>query len=298
MSASNSSASNSARFQRLLDLNSRWDGYISVAVYTKQNATVTNFIDPFIKSHASSFDGKVSFHLIIDKRSDKDKKYYPINVMRNIAMEQTETELVLNLDVDFIPSLHSHDRLKMHISHLKDKIWSIMVLPAFERKLSGNENWATITSSNLPATKKELLKRIGAGDDERFIPFHSKFFPAGHGPTEYARWYKASDPYHVGYQKDYEPYYVVRKSAELPPFWEHFTGFGKNKLSWVEEMYIAGYELFIVPDAFIIHINHSKKEIHRRLRKEMNIEYKHRFWPYLTRTYAKVSAKNKAIFKV
>merc|ERR1719162_1642411 len=74
---------------------------------------------------------------------------------------------------------------------------------------------------------------------------------------DFARWYKASDAYMINYKKNFEPYYVVLKTDKLPQFWEHLTGFGKNKLSWVEEMALAGYEFHVAPDCFLVHINHS-----------------------------------------
>jgi len=288
--ATHMSISNSARFQRLLDLASRWDGYISVAIYTKQASEVTKIIDSFIESHKQLFDDKLTFHLVVDNRIDRDTEFYPNNFLRNIAMKHTLTDFVLNLDVDFIPSLHSHKKLQSHVKRLDSNSLSIIILPAFERILSDNEDWATITSDDLPDTKKQLLKDMRANSTRIYTPFHHSYFSAGHGPTDYARWYKASDPYQVGYKKNFEPYYVVQKSTELPQFWEHFTGFGKNKLSWVEEMALVGYEFHVTPNAFLIHINHqhTKDNNVRVVRKEIFDEYSNSFCPYLTATYGEV----------
>jgi len=291
--ATQMSTNNPARFQRLLDLASRWDGYISVAIYTKMSETgygkVSEAVDTFIDAHGSLFKDKVAIHLVIDKRFSKASEFYPNNLLRNIATEYSLTKLIINLDVDFIPSLNSHNQLLFHISKLKNHKRAVMMLPSFERQLADNEDWENVTSSDLPTTKTKLLKEMKSNPERVYSPFHHSFFPAGHGPTDFARWYKANDAYMINYKKNFEPYYVVLKTNKLPQFWEHFTGFGKNKLSWVEEMALAGYEFHVAPDCFLVHINHShpNSEPKREVRKSILREYSNSFWPYLTDTYGK-----------
>jgi len=291
--ATQMSTNNPARFQRLLDLASRWDGYISVAVYTKMSETgyakMSEAIDTFIDTHGSHLKDKVAYHLVIDKRYNKASEFYPTNLLRNIATEHTLTKLIINLDVDFIPSISSHNQLLYQVSKLKNPKRAVLMLPSFERQLADNENWENVTSSDLPATKKKLLREMRRNKEKVYSPFHHSFFPAGHGPTDFARWYKASDAYMVNYKKNFEPYYVVLKTDKLPQFWEHLTGFGKNKLSWVEEMALAGYEFHVAPDCFLVHINHShpNSEPKREVRESILKEYSESFWPYLTETYGK-----------
>ena len=292
--ATQMSTNNPARFQRLLDLASRWDGYISVAVYTKMSETgyskLTEAVDTFIDTHGSHLKDKVAFHLVIDKRYNKASEFYPNNLLRNIATEYTMTKLIINLDVDFIPSQNSHNQLLYQVSKLKNPRRAVLMLPSFERQLADNEDWEKVTSSDLPTTKKKLLREMRRTNKKKvYSPFHHSFFPAGHGPTDFARWYKASDAYMVNYKKNFEPYYVVLKTDKLPQFWEHLTGFGKNKLSWVEEMALAGYEFHVAPDCFLVHINHShpNSEPKREVRESILKEYSESFWPYLTEKYGK-----------
>ena len=68
-------------------------------------------------------------------------------------------------------------------------------------------------------------------NDKTYKIFLLKSKTQAHNATDYERWYATDDQlYDVSYQADYEPYVVVRRDSNLPPFWEHFTGFGRNKL--------------------------------------------------------------------
>ena len=162
--ATHTSTEDYVRFQRLLDMTSRWDGYISVAVYVKQSKTgknnLTKEIDSFIDTHSSEFEGKVAFHLVIDRRNNKDSEFYPNNFLRNIAMENTLTDLIMNLDIDFIPSLNSHNLLQSHMSQLENNTKAVLILPSFERSLAKNEDWENITSSDLPSSKIQLINQM------------------------------------------------------------------------------------------------------------------------------------------
>jgi Glycosyl-transferase for dystroglycan len=230
----------------------------------------------------------VDFHLVYDGRPHESTKHYPHNFLRNIAVDNALTDLVLNVDADFIPSFGSHDLLldSFKFSPELNDDHVLLILPAFERKVSCEDDYALLDASRLPATKPELLQYMdlypGVVDQ-----FH-KFFKAGHGPTDYERWYSTSEIYRVDYMLDYEPYFVIRKSPNVPPFWEHFTGFGKNKLSWVEEVALSGFQFYVSPEAFLIHINHDymKQEV-RAVRPFILDEYAQHFNVYLKSVYGK-----------
>ena len=59
---------------------------------------------------------------------------YPVNAMRNAALDGAKTRLVLLLDVDYIPSAGLHQRLSADVelqAKLDDENIAV-VLPAFE----------------------------------------------------------------------------------------------------------------------------------------------------------------------
>ena len=217
--ATHMSTEESVRFQRLLDMTSRWNGYISVAIYVKQyeseEENLIKIINSFLDVYSNFFEDKVAIHLVIDRRKSRDSEFYPINFLRNIAMENTMTDLVMNLDIDFIPSLNSHNLLQSHMSDLKNETKVVMILPSFERSLARDEDWKSITSSELPSSKIQLMNEIKknyrktkAEKKEVYSPFHLSLFNEGHGPTDFPRWYNASDVYMVRYISDFEPYYL------------------------------------------------------------------------------------------
>ena len=217
-------------------------------------------VESFWRDNAEQLEGKVIIHLVIDGRKPGDDGdtglYYPHNILRNIAMEHTPTDLAFYNDIDFIPSANSHAMLLKHLSSLHEDRPSVMILPAFERKLFEGEGESQIITQDVPFSKANLLSQLDS-NFERIAPFHENY-ASGHGPTNYAKWYRAVEPYDVEHDLDYEPYFVVNKKKwDVPLFWEHFTGFGKNKQSWVEELAVAGFRFYVCPDAFIVHIDHS-----------------------------------------
>ncbi len=65
---------------------------------------------------------------------------------------------------------------------------------------------------DVPHTKDQLLRMVA---QDRIRQVHKdKWFPA-HGPTDYEHWYATRELYQVPYQRDYEPYYIVRKDVPL-----------------------------------------------------------------------------------
>jgi hypothetical protein len=62
----------------------------------------------------------------------------------------------------------------------------------------------------------------------------------------------------------YEPYLVVRYCREMPPFQEAFTGYGRNKVSWMTHSRRLGHKYQQPGGAFVIHFPHaySKARLH------------------------------------
>ena len=120
-------------------------------------------------------------------------------------------------------------------------------------------------------------------------PFHLEEFPPGHGPTKFSKWYEASELYKVEYEYKFEPYFVIKKYHDLPPFWEKFHGRYSNKYSWVGELSLAGYSFYVDPSCFLIHVNHNydyyDDEIDDHWQR-MPIEFEERFkLDHLLQTY-------------
>ena len=166
------------KLQRLEDLASRWiddGGYISVAIYAPDEVTANNISDKFRLYFEDNSDlfKRVVAQLVVDKRPKGDYKNnsglrspheYPVNILRNIALEEAPTDHIMYIDVDFIPSVGAHSHLVqqlslMDVSMKKEKM--ALILPAFERKLSKLETDSSSSSSmesfHLPSNKEEFL---------------------------------------------------------------------------------------------------------------------------------------------
>jgi hypothetical protein len=55
----------------------------------------------------------------------------------------------------------------------------------------------------------------------------------------------------------YEPYVVISAAAS-PRYDERFTGYGKNKIQFIQHIRFAGFRFFILPREFLIHFPHPR----------------------------------------
>lgn len=86
----------------------------------------------------------------------------------------------------------------------------------------------------------------------------------GHGSTRYDKW--VEQPGHELFELScvssnrYEPYLVVRVCRDLPPFQTVFTGYGKNKITWIMHLRRLGWKLFQLGEAFVTHFPHPESQ--------------------------------------
>ena len=71
------------------------------------------------------------------------------------------------------------------------------------------------------------------------------------------KWLKKDKVYEVTLNKNkgFEPYFVTHRNAIL--YDEIFNGCGFDKVSQVHDMRAMGYKLKMLPDSFIVHLNHN-----------------------------------------
>ena len=55
----------------------------------------------------------------------------------------------------------------------------------------------------------------------------------------------------------YEPYLLVPNAPLTPRFDERFVGYGKNKIQFVQHLRLSGFQFFVLPRAFVIHVPHT-----------------------------------------
>ena len=155
----------------------------------------------------------------------------------------------------------------MHRGELHKDHKIALVIPAFQLSAqceSFDEACRDLHSSMLPDTKAELVSMYR---EQSLEPVISQFDSAtnfhGHGSTRYADWCTQKEdellPIDCLTSKDrYEPYLVLRYCQELPPFQEAFTGYGQNKITWVQQVLRSGWKLHQVGGSFLVHVPHPK----------------------------------------
>mmetsp|Transcript_15970 Transcript_15970/g.37652 ORF Transcript_15970/g.37652 Transcript_15970/m.37652 type:complete len:598 (-) Transcript_15970:50-1843(-) len=207
---------------------------------------------------------------------------YPVNKLRNEALRGARSQLVLLVDVDFLPS----DGLYGSLCGKDDgrKLFRALCGPSRKSDGAQKPRALVIPAFEARSWKKEEVKPHGqmlshgglkeayeAGDT---LGFHTWYFPKGHGATNFQRWFAGPaeedmdrgvrdrlrkrthgvNAYHVEYEEGFEPY-VVAARHQVPAYDERFKGYGMNKISHLHEMAKGqGFKFFVMDnfEAFLV----------------------------------------------
>ncbi|KAI1237915.1 Glycosyltransferase-like protein LARGE2, partial [Lamprotornis superbus] len=226
------------RLQMLEAICKHWAGPISLALYMS-DAEAQQFLRYAQASEVLSARRNIAYHIVY-----KEGQFYPINLLRNVALANTQTPYVFLTDIDFLPMYGLYDYLRNSIQQLElPQRKAALIVPAFE---------TLHYRLTFPKSKAELLSMLDMGS---LYTFRYHVWPKGHAPTDYAKWRTATVPYRVAWQPDFEPYVVVRR--DCPRYDQRFVGFGWNKVSHIMELDAQEYELLVLPNAFMIHMPHA-----------------------------------------
>eukprot|EP01132_Coremiostelium_polycephalum_P005757 gene5757-7164_t len=231
------------RLYKVAKMAERWRGPISTAVYITNPEVdidkMKNMIDvnPILKEFAD-------IHLFYANHTR-----YPVNNLRNFAIQSARTDYVFIMDADFVTPTGLHDYLVSWIEHpnynTDPEIKHAFVVPSFS-------TWSD--PDTIPNDKEGLLKKMV--EDQTIKPSNLEVCMKCHTPTNYPRWMIATEPYYVDYHWVYEPYLVYNRSRnEL--FDERLKGYGFDKNSHVWVMAAQKYRFTVLPRAYIVHINHD-----------------------------------------
>lgn len=231
------------RLQLIESLCKHWEGPISLALYMS-DSEVQQFYSYVMESETLRERRNIGYHIVY-----KDGSYYPINILRNVALSQVVTPYVFLTDVDFLPMFSLYEYLKrsisssMGLSDGRSKEKTALVVPAFETQRY---------RINFPRSKSELLAMLDMGT---LFTFRYHVWTRGHAPTDYLKWRAAGSPYRINWEPDFEPYIVVGK--DVARYDSRFVGFGWNKVSHIMQLHAQGYQFLVLPAAFIIHMPHA-----------------------------------------
>jgi len=176
---------------------------------------------------------------------------YPINTLRNLALSGVTTTHVIYIDIDFWPSENLYQLLnwnetKHQFAH-DDKL--AVVVPAFSVPREASEMMPSTFSDVTNLLKKKMIAPFDITNR------------GGHGSTLYAKWFYQEEGYLLDLpcvkSNRYEPYMAFRYCQDLPPFQEVFTGYGKNKMTFVMQMRRIGYVFSQLGTVFLVHYPHE-----------------------------------------
>lgn len=262
------------RFPALVAMAKVWQGPMSVVIYLyddqmaelqkklKRNQNI------LLPDHQPSID----FHLWIQYRnSTKNNAQYPVNHLRNLAIDHCSTDYIIMLDVDFIPSIDMYSELHRlrswkppssdkHIDNNDNKV--ALIVPAFE----------IISNVRFPQTRIEVMAYRQRFRKPLIQQIHLMKGGPAHNATNYQKWYslpvsphlknnKNDDAliYHVEYEYLFEPYFMINKHF-APKYDERFIGYGNDKASYTYELIASGFDMYVLPRPFITHKDHGTPE--------------------------------------
>jgi hypothetical protein len=228
----------------------RWKGPISISIYTNRTQEqVENYIQKM-----NCNNELVTFE-IYPATTMVD---YPINVLRNVAFSNVRTSHAFYIDMDFWPSENIVQSLYKHQTYLATDQRRALVVPAFslKRQCADRHDCRDVNVPAMPLRQEEVFDEMISRKIFPFDPTNR----GGHGSTRYKEWIRQSLDELIEIpcfsSQRYEPYVVVRYCQDLPPFQEGFSGYGKNKVSWVMHLRRAGWTFAQVGKAFVVHYPH------------------------------------------
>jgi hypothetical protein len=191
---------------------------------------------------------------------------YPVNRLRNLALSKVNTSHSITMDADFVVSADLYQNLLVHRAILAKDNKIALVIPAFEIK----QSQCRPTDSAKCRRFHMKLVPLSKNGTLTFKPFQWKINRHGHSSTRSETWFgqdfNSLVPIKCVLSERYEPYLVVRYCRDTPPFQEAFTGYGQNKISWVQHMRHLGHKLFRVGAGFCAHVPHKVSPAKRKWR--------------------------------
>ena len=191
---------------------------------------------------------------------------YPINMLRNIAMDHVTTSHFWLADMDMWPAYDLYNTLVSLPHSFLSRDDAVTIVPAFEYNLPKGTVCDSFTGcinnikEDLPKVKADLQGCLSSGHCSRFreaSKTHSYHFD---------EWYTLpSDtfvtPLPCLFNDIQEPYVFVKLTERTPHFDERFVNYGKNKVQWITHLRLLGYQFYVLSQSFAIDVPHPRSQI-------------------------------------
>ncbi|GAM19003.1 hypothetical protein SAMD00019534_021780, partial [Acytostelium subglobosum LB1] len=221
------------QLERLAWISDKWRAPISAAIYVHNDTDVSKIVSLIRSSY--SVTQFVDVHLLYSNNTR-----YPVNSLRNLAVQNAESEWVLMMDVDYLPPIYLYQNLESYAEKIpKDQMTGI-AMASFSSSLG---------RFDLPNDKSELIDLISS----RKINSKTKECLKCHSATNYSRWYTEKDPYETTYKWTYEPVLAIRKSQAVK-FDERFKGIGYDIIGNTFALAAKGFNYVVLPEAWVVHV--------------------------------------------
>ncbi len=249
---------------------------MSIAVYS--NATLDDILEELremdcgVKGTTEKAPVTVS---VLDAKTHGAWNEFPVNELRNLALSKVETTHILYIDVDFWPSDQLYETImdnffdsqdtdedaKSIRQELVDDPKLALVIPAFQLWRQCRE-WEDCRDQNIPHMEKARTPHGMAHEiiENKSITIFDPTNKGGHGSTDYEAWFHQPQGSLVDIDclqsNRYEPFVAIRYCKDLPPFQTAFSGYGKNKVTWMMQVIASGYVFSQVGGAYLVHYPH------------------------------------------
>lgn len=257
-----------SRWGFMLEVSRRWRGPMSIVYYfPKENES------SFLKLKAES---NLRPNIIVDYVVQTDPFYFPINTLRNRAIDNVKTTHFWLTDMDVWPSFGSYDAIMNLPREFFADPKNAGIVPVFQmrrRRCRTFQECIDFFKSTLPDTKAELATCRQQKRCETFRPgqrLHDYYFK---------EWYDTNytaplTPLICFYGETQEPYVVVKKVPGMPRFDERFANYAFNKVEWLEHLRYRGYMFWVITDAFGYDIPHPSSKFKKDFFVEMKRTHK------------------------
>ena len=257
----------------------RWEGPISAGVYVtspEAQANATSLLSLTVSGLREDrrLHQALDVHFVMGRHGQP----YPVNKLRNVAIQAVTTTHFLVTDVDLWPSRTLYNAfLSLPAAYLaRERVAT--VVPAFE---TSNAVHKVLGAAAVPETFAGLRLCASAGMCNIF-----KHATDTHTSTLYDTWWEAQpgdDAYNVPCFDSirYEPYLLVPKAEHTPAFDERFVGYGKNKIQWVQHVRMLGFAFHVLPQGFVIHVPHVSSKSRDTWNRDNRAKKNHLFMSFI-----------------